>query len=73
MKEVLPSGLLLLEGKDGKECREHSKNYAQCYLPIEGTIYPELAVVSEGFPCFMCGQRNEQPRCSCMISVNVVV
>ena len=26
VKDVLPSGILLLEGKDGRECREHSKN-----------------------------------------------
>ena len=28
VKEVLPSDLLLLEGNDGRKCREHSKNYA---------------------------------------------
>jgi hypothetical protein len=25
VKDVLPSGILLLEGNDGRECREHSK------------------------------------------------
>ena len=61
MKEVLPSGLLMLESKDGRECHEHSKNGAPCYLPIEGTVHPKLAAVPEGFPCFVC-----------MINVNVV-
>jgi len=58
VKEVLPSGLLLLEGKDGRECREHSKNCAPCHLPIEGTVHPELAVVPDGLPCFVCGEKK---------------
>ena len=58
VKEVLPSGLLLLEGKDGRECREHSKNCAPCHLSIEGTVHPELAVVLEGLPCFVCGEKK---------------
>jgi hypothetical protein len=59
VKEVLPSGLLLLKGKDGKECREHSKNCAPCHLPIEGTIHLELVVVPEGLPCFVCGGKKK--------------
>ena len=31
MKEVLPSGLLLLEDKDGRECCKHSKNCDLCH------------------------------------------
>jgi hypothetical protein len=58
VKEVLPSGLLLLEGKDGRKCREHSKNCAPCHLPIEGTVHPELAVVPEGLSYLMCGEKK---------------
>ena len=58
VKEVLSSGLLLLEGNDDKECREHSKNYASCHLPIEGIVYLELAIVSEGLPCFMYREKK---------------
>ena len=58
VKEVLPSGLLLLECKDGRECREHSKNYAPCHLPIKDTVHLELAVVPEGLPCFVCGKKK---------------
>jgi hypothetical protein len=58
VKEVLPSGLLLLEGKDGRECREHSKNCAPCHLSIEGTVHPELDVVLECLPCFVCGEKK---------------
>ena len=58
MKEVLPSGLLLLEDKDDKECREHSKKCVPCHLPIVGTIHLELAVVPEGLPCFVRGEKK---------------
>ena len=57
MKEVLPSGLLFLEGKDGRECCKHFKNCVPCHSSIEGTVYPELAIVR---------------LCFCVISVNVV-
>ena len=58
VKEVLPSGLLLLEGNDGKECREHSKNCASCHLLTEGTVHHGLDVVPEGLPCFVCGEKK---------------
>jgi hypothetical protein len=58
VKVVLPSDLLLLEGKDGIKCREHSKNCAPCHLPIEGTVQLELAVVLEGLSCFVCGEKK---------------
>ena len=58
VKDVLPSGILLLEGKDGRECREHSKNCAPCHLPIDGFVHPELAVVPDGLPCFVCGEKK---------------
>ena len=32
VKEILPSGVLFLEGKDGQECRDHTKNCAPCHL-----------------------------------------
>ena len=37
-KDILPSGVLLLEEKDGQECRDNTKNCAPCHLPIEGTV-----------------------------------
>ena len=48
----------LLEGKDGRECREHYKNCAPCHLPIDGTVHPELTVMPEGLPCFVCGEKK---------------
>ena len=50
---MLPSGLLLLESKDGKEYHEYSKNNAPCHLPIEGIVHPELTVMPEDFLCFV--------------------
>ena len=72
MKEVLLSGLLLLEGNDGKEYCEHSKNWALCHLPMEDIVHPELAVMPKGLPCFVCGKQIGRLLCSCVISVNVV-
>ena len=58
VKEVLPSGLLLLEVKDGMECHNHFINCAPCHLPIEGTVHHELVVVPESLPCFVCGEKK---------------
>jgi hypothetical protein len=58
VKEVLLSILLLMEGKDAKECCEHSKNCVPCHLPIEGIVYPQLALVPEGLPCFVSGEKK---------------
>ena len=58
VKDILPSGVLLLEGKDGQECRDNTKNCAPCHLPIEGTICPELAVVPAGYRCVVCGEKK---------------
>nr|PNR26020.1 hypothetical protein PHYPA_031213 [Physcomitrium patens] len=40
--DVIPNGILLLEGKDGKVCREHSKNCAPYHLLINNPIHHEL-------------------------------
>ena len=58
VKDVLPSGILLLEGKDGRGCREHSKNCAPYHLPIDGSVHPELAIVPDGLPCFVCSEKK---------------
>ena len=58
VKDILPSGVHLLEGKDGQECRDNTKNCTPCHLPIEGTICPELAVVPAGYRCVVCGEKK---------------
>lgn len=52
-KDVLTSEVLLLEGKDGREYLEHSKNYVPYHLPIDGSVQHELVVVLDGLSCFM--------------------
>jgi hypothetical protein len=58
VKAILPNGVLLLEGKDGQEYRDNTKNCVLCHLPIEGAIYLELAVVPPGYRCFVCGKNK---------------
>ena len=58
VKDVLPSGILLLERKDGQECREHLNNCASCHIPIDGSVHPELAVVPQGLPCYVCEEKK---------------
>ena len=72
VKEILPSGVLLLEGKDGQEFRDHTKNCAPCHLPIEGIISPELAVVPTDYKCVVCGEKKVQQQYCCLINVKEV-
>ena len=58
VKEILPSGVLLLEGKDGQECKDNTKNYAPYHLPIKRTIFLELAMVLVGYKCVVCGEKK---------------
>jgi hypothetical protein len=56
VKAILPSGVLLLEGKDEQEYRNNTKNCTPYLLPIQGAIYLELAMVPPGYRCFVCGE-----------------
>jgi hypothetical protein len=41
VREVLGFGVLLLEGRDGKFWKDHTRNCAPCHLPhIDGTVHP---------------------------------
>jgi hypothetical protein len=56
VREVLGSGVLLLEGRDGKFWKDHTHNYAPCYLPhIDGTVHPSTSHISVGLKCRLCG------------------
>ena len=59
VKDILPSGVLLLEGKDGQECRDNTKNCAPCHLLIKGTVYPKLVVVPPGYKCVVSGEKKD--------------
>jgi hypothetical protein len=54
--EVLGSGVLLLEGRDGKFWKDHTRNCAPCHLPhIDGTVHPGTSHISTGLKCRLCG------------------
>ena len=57
VKQVLASGVLELEGRDGRIWKDHTRNCAPCHLPnIDGTMDPNLSAVSAGLRCMLCGR-----------------
>jgi hypothetical protein len=56
VREVLGSGVLLLEGRDGKFWKDHTRNCAPCHLPhIDGTVHPSTSYISAGLKYRLCG------------------
>jgi rubredoxin len=56
VREVLGSGVLLLEGRDGKLWKDHTRNCAPCHLPnIDGTVHPGTSHIPVGLRCRLCG------------------
>jgi hypothetical protein len=56
VREVLGSGVLLLEGRDGKFWKDHTRNCAPCHLPhIDGTVHPGTSYISARLKCRLCG------------------
>lgn len=55
IKQALPSGVLLLEGRCGKEWKELMRNCAPCHLPIDGSSDLSLANIPANTPCQVCG------------------
>jgi hypothetical protein len=54
--EVLGSGVLLLEGRDGKLWKDHTQNCAPCHLPhIDGTVHPGTSHIPAGLRCRLYG------------------
>jgi hypothetical protein len=61
LREVLGSGVLLLEGCDGKFWKDHTRNCAPCHLPhIDGTVHPSTSHISDGLKCQLCGSPNSK-------------
>ncbi len=57
VQKVLPSGVLLLEGRDGQTWKDHVCNCAPCRLPnVDGKMDPSLTMVPIGLQCMLCGQ-----------------
>jgi hypothetical protein len=56
VREVLGSGVLLLEGRDGKFWKDHTRNCAPYHLPhIDGTVHPGTSHIFAGLKCRLCG------------------
>jgi hypothetical protein len=56
VREVLGSGVLLLEGRDGKLWKDHTRNYAPCHLPhIDGMVHLGTSHIPAGLRCRLCG------------------
>jgi hypothetical protein len=59
VREVLASGVLMLEGHDGVVWKDHVRNCAPCHLPnVDGTVDPSLAMVRAGLKCMLCGSKG---------------
>lgn len=70
-RTILPNDTLILEGEDGQECYKYFKNYALCYLPIEVTLHPKLAVAIKIFLIWFVVKKGWQV-CYCVICANKV-
>jgi hypothetical protein len=56
VREVLGLGVLLLEGRDGKLWKDHTRNCAPCLLPqIDGTVHPSTSHIPASLRCQLCG------------------
>jgi hypothetical protein len=56
VREVLGSGVLLLEEYDGKFWKDHMRNCASCHLlHIDGTVHPGTSHIFARLQCQLCG------------------
>lgn len=58
IKDVLICGIFLLNGKNGHDYQEHSKDCAPCHFLINVYAHHELIVVSYDLCCFVCNKKN---------------
>jgi hypothetical protein len=55
IKAIRPSGVLELEGVDGRTIRDHSKNCAPYHLPnLDPTIITSTWIPPLDYPCQVC-------------------
>ena len=63
IKQVLPMGVLLLEGADGRTIKDNVKNCAPCHLPdIDGQVDSRRAYVPADWACQKCGRADGEDR-----------
>lgn len=60
--KVLPSGVLILQGKCGKRIKDHIGNCSPCHLPIDGTIDLTLANIPASYQCYECGRTHQHAK-----------
>jgi hypothetical protein len=59
VREVLASGVLMLEDCDGVVWKDHVCNCAPCHLPnVDGTVDPSLAMIWADLRCMLCGSSS---------------
>ena len=57
VRRVLGSGVLELEGRDGRTWKDHARNCAPCHLPhIDGRIDTTIGSIPAGLRCMLCGR-----------------
>jgi len=57
---IRPSGVLELQGVDGRTIRDHSKNYVPCHLPnLNPTIITSTWIPSLDYPCHVCQRTDD--------------
>jgi hypothetical protein len=60
VREILGSGMLLLEGRDGKFWKDHTHNCAPYHLPhIDGMVHPGTSHISARLKCRLCGSPKQ--------------
>jgi hypothetical protein len=60
IKVIRPSGVLELQGVDGRIIRDHSKNCAPCHLSnLDPTIIMSIWIPSLDYPCQVCQRTDD--------------
>ncbi len=60
IKVIRPSGVLELQGANGRTIRDHSKNYAPCHLSnLDPTIIKSTWIPPLDYPCQVCQRTDD--------------
>jgi hypothetical protein len=60
IKAIKASGVLELQGADGRTIRDHSKNCAPCHLPnLDPTIITSTWIPPLDYPCQVCQRTDD--------------
>jgi hypothetical protein len=61
IKAIRASGVLELQGANGRTIRDHSKNCAPCHLPnLDPTIITSTWIPPLDYPCQVCQKTDDQ-------------